>query len=141
MPTAAIMGCCLQGGEVDSKLLGGLLAGVRRAFPFVDPADADSLVEQHSDALFRIMHTATFGVAVQALSLLFQLLDARSAISDRYYRWVLPARRDKPCQGSRLKAGAPCGAQGALRHASGARCRTQQQVGHVPEPGVQGNEG
>lgn len=43
-------------------------------------------MQLHSTALFRVMHSATFGVAVQALSLLFQLLNARSAISDRFYR-------------------------------------------------------
>ena len=43
-------------------------------------------MEQHSTALFRVTHTATFGVAVQALGLVFQLLDARSAVSDRFYR-------------------------------------------------------
>lgn len=71
---------------MDAKLLAALLAGVRRAFPFVDEADLGVLTEQHSPALFRVTHTATFGVAVQALALLFQLLDARSAVSDRYYR-------------------------------------------------------
>ena len=74
--------------EVDAKLLGALLAGVRRAFPFVDAAETEALMEQHSTALFRVLHTATFGVAVQALSLLFQLLDARLAVSDRFYRWT-----------------------------------------------------
>ena len=71
---------------MDAKLLGALLAGVRRAFPFVDPVDSEELMQLHSTALFRVMHSATVGVAVQALSLLFQLLNARSAISDRFYR-------------------------------------------------------
>lgn len=71
---------------MDAKLLGALLAGVRRAFPFVDAADTEALMEQHSKSLFTVTHTATFGVAVQALSLVFQLLDARSAVSDRFYR-------------------------------------------------------
>lgn len=76
----------LQVAAVDAKLLGALLAGVRRAFPFVDPAETAALMEVHSTALFKVTHTATFGVAVQALSLLFQLLDAGSAVSDRFYR-------------------------------------------------------
>lgn len=70
----------------DGKLLAALLAGVRRAFPFVSPEEAGSVVDKHAPDLFRLMHTAGFGVAVQALSLLFQLLDARSMISDRFYR-------------------------------------------------------
>ena len=74
---------------MDAKLLGALLAGVRRAFPFVAAADTEALMEAHSAALFTVTHTATFGVSVQALSLVFQLLDARSAVSDRFYRFSL----------------------------------------------------
>lgn len=77
----------MQVASIDAKLLGALLAGVRRAFPFVDPSETEALMEEHSAALFKITHTATFGVAVQALSLVFQLLDARSAVSDRFYRY------------------------------------------------------
>ena len=80
----------MQGTLVDAKLLGALLAGVRRAFPFVDSEDTEALMEQHSASLFTVTHKATFGVAVQALSLVFQILDARSAVSDRFYRHPLP---------------------------------------------------
>ena len=71
---------------MDAKMLAALLAGVRRAFPFVEAEHTEALMQKHAHALFRIIHTATFGVAVQALALLFQLLDARSAVSDRFYR-------------------------------------------------------
>lgn len=67
-------------------MLGALLAGVRRAFPFVDGDAAEGVAAHHADALFRVLHTAPLGVAVQALALLFQLLSARSAVSDRFYR-------------------------------------------------------
>lgn len=70
-------------------MLGALLTGVRRAFPFVESSKAEDVATQHADALFRILHTAPFGVAVQALALLFQLLSARSAVSDRFYRYSL----------------------------------------------------
>ena len=76
----------LQAAEVDARMLGALLTGVRRAFPFVESSKAEDVATQHADALFRILHTAPFGVAVQALALLFQLLSARSAVSDRFYR-------------------------------------------------------
>ena len=39
-----------------------------------------------SDALFRLAHSGGFGVGTQALLLLFQLMSARSAASDRFYR-------------------------------------------------------
>lgn len=67
-------------------MLGALLAGVRRAFPFVDGDAAEGVASAHADALFRVLHTAPLGVAVQALMLLFQLLSARSTVSDRFYR-------------------------------------------------------
>lgn len=76
----------LQAAEVDARMLGALLAGVRRAFPFVDGDAAEGVASAHADALFRVLHTAPLGVAVQALMLLFQLLSARSTVSDRFYR-------------------------------------------------------
>ena len=82
----------LQAAEVDARMLGALLTGVRRAFPFVESSKAEDVATQHADALFRILHTAPFGVAVQALALLFQLLSARSAVSDRFYRYSLQTR-------------------------------------------------
>ena len=75
-----------QAAEVDARMLGALLTGVRRAFPYVEGARAEDVASAHADALFRILHTAPFGVAVQALALLFQLLSAQSAVSDRFYR-------------------------------------------------------
>ncbi|CAL8467747.1 g7285 [Coccomyxa elongata] len=75
-----------QAAEVDARMLGALLAGVRRAFPYVDGSAAESVAAHHADSLFRVLHTAPLGVAVQALALLFQLLSARSAVSDRFYR-------------------------------------------------------
>ena len=59
-----------QAQEVDSRILSGIIAGVRRAFPFVASDDVQPLIEKHSDALFRMIHTAPFAVAVQALLLL-----------------------------------------------------------------------
>ena len=51
-----------------------------------------AVVERHSDALFKASHAAAFGVRVQALALLLQLMTAQSAASDRFYRcglcWV-----------------------------------------------------
>lgn len=77
-------------------MLGALLTGVRRAFPFVESSKAEDT--QHADALFRILHTAPFGVAVQALALLFQLLAARSAVSDRFYRCLPAALAQNLCR-------------------------------------------
>ena len=78
----------VQAEELDARILGAIIAGVRRAFPFVAADDVEPLVQRHSDALFRMVHTASFGVAVQALLLLFQLMSAQNSVSDRFYRWV-----------------------------------------------------
>ncbi|EIE24712.1 hypothetical protein COCSUDRAFT_14147 [Coccomyxa subellipsoidea C-169] len=75
---------------VDARMLGALLAGVRRAFPYVHGDASEGVASHHADALFRVLHTAPLGVAVQALALLFQLLSARSAVSDRFYRCCTP---------------------------------------------------
>ena len=45
---------------------------------------------RHADALFRMLHAAPFGVRVQALALLQQLLADRAAMSDRFYRCAAP---------------------------------------------------
>ena len=65
-------GCCVlspdQAAEVDARMLGALLAGVRRAFPYVDADEAEAVAGAHADALFRILYAAPFGVATQALA-------------------------------------------------------------------------
>lgn len=76
----------MQTKEVDARLLGALLVGVRRAFPYVYSAVSETLMEKHSASLFRISHTAPLGVGLQSLALLFQLLSAQSSASDRFYR-------------------------------------------------------
>lgn len=80
---------CAQAEEADAKILSAIIAGVRRAFPFVATEDVQPLIERHSGALFTMIHTAPFGVAVQALLLLFQLMAAQHAVSDRFYRYCL----------------------------------------------------
>lgn len=72
--------------SVDSRLLSALLTGINRAFPFVDADKVDSLVERVAPHVFRIAHAQSLHGAVQALTLLFQMMTARSASSDRFYR-------------------------------------------------------
>lgn len=80
-----------QAAEVDARMLGALLAGMRRALPYLGASDAgDAAVGRHADALFRMLHVAPFGVRVQALALLQQLLADRGAMSDRFYRSASP---------------------------------------------------
>jgi hypothetical protein len=51
---------------MDARMLGALVAGVRRAFPYVDVSEVETVIDKHSDALFRITHTAPLGVSLQA---------------------------------------------------------------------------
>lgn len=76
-----------QAEEVDARLLSGLITGVRRAFPYVKPEDVEPLVEQSANQFFRLVHTAPFTVAVQALMLMYQLMSARAAINERCEYW------------------------------------------------------
>eukprot|EP01083_Nonionella_stella_P024727 68172_1 len=71
-------------GSVHSKLLGALLTGVNRAAPFAGLDD--EVFDQHTDSLFRMVHASNFNIAVQALLLTFQVMSARNAVSDRFYR-------------------------------------------------------
>jgi ribosome biogenesis protein MAK21 len=52
-------------GELDARMLSALITGVRRAFPYVDAEKVEPLIEVHSEALFRLVHTAPFTVALQ----------------------------------------------------------------------------
>jgi ribosome biogenesis protein MAK21 len=70
--------------DAQQKLLGALLTGVNRAFPY-SKASADQLASQTA-TLFRAVHQAPFNTAVQALLLLQQVMGASSAeLSSRYY--------------------------------------------------------
>ncbi|KAF8308582.1 CBF-domain-containing protein [Clavulina sp. PMI_390] len=70
--------------DSDSKTISAILSGVNRAMPFAKPDDAT--FENHIDTLFRITHTATFNVSVQALMLILQVTSSKQSISDRFYR-------------------------------------------------------
>lgn len=120
---------------------------------------------QPADALFRLVHARSFGVATQALLLLFQLMSSRSTVSDRFYRWVIQsslswahfmpkfvavracccfswwATRQRYRQSHipfLLCLPHPSVLQGALRRAGQPGAVSLHQVTHVPVPAVQG---
>ncbi|MEQ2171927.1 hypothetical protein GOODEAATRI_015661, partial [Goodea atripinnis] len=74
---------CVKKKDVESKMLSALLAGVNRAYPYADAGDEK--VKEQLDTLFRVVHLAKFNTAVQALMLLFQVLDSQQSVSDRFY--------------------------------------------------------
>lgn len=74
---------CVKRAAVESKLLGALLSGVNRAYPYA--AAGDQRVKEELGTLFKVVHVVPFNTALQALMLLFQVLDAQQSTSDRYY--------------------------------------------------------
>lgn len=74
---------CVKKKDVESKMLSALLSGVNRAFPY--SAGGDEKVKEQLDTLFRVVHVVKFNTAVQALMLLFQVMDSEQTVSDRYY--------------------------------------------------------
>eukprot|EP00088_Acartia_fossae_P043572 TRINITY_DN4592_c1_g1_i3.p1 TRINITY_DN4592_c1_g1~~TRINITY_DN4592_c1_g1_i3.p1 ORF type:complete len:956 (-),score=346.92 TRINITY_DN4592_c1_g1_i3:44-2911(-) len=73
----------IKKGEIDTKLMSALLTGVHRAFPYstLDPAELDEQIE----TMHKLVHMVSFNVSVQALTLLYQILDSKDSVSDRFY--------------------------------------------------------
>lgn len=46
------------------------------------------------DTLFRITHSGTFNISIQALGLIYQVTAAREAVSDRFYRTLYDSLLD-----------------------------------------------
>lgn len=64
----------IQQGEMGSRLLAALLAGMNKAFPLLEDI---SSIHKYVDSLFRMVHTASFTTATQALTLLSHLAVGR----------------------------------------------------------------
>eukprot|EP00980_Cylindrotheca_fusiformis_P020613 scaffold7679_cov134-Cylindrotheca_fusiformis.AAC.4 len=83
---------------MKSRLLSALLTGVNRAHPYLPQNDQG--MEEHVDALYRVVHTASPAASTQALMLLFHLAvgstsektqenllsELETARQDRFYR-------------------------------------------------------
>ncbi|KFO82216.1 CCAAT/enhancer-binding protein zeta, partial [Cuculus canorus] len=74
---------CIKKKDVESKMLSALLCGVNRAYPYAETGDEK--VKEQMDTLFKVLHLVNFGTSVQALMLLFQVMDSQQTVSDRYY--------------------------------------------------------
>lgn len=73
----------LAADGLDRKLLSALLVGVNRAFPYAKATSAQ--FHDEIDALFTVVHRAHFSTSVQALMLLFQVMNSTNSVSDRFY--------------------------------------------------------
>ncbi|OXB80295.1 UNVERIFIED_CONTAM: hypothetical protein H355_013693 [Colinus virginianus] len=74
---------CIKKKDVDSKMLSALLSGVNRAYPYAEIGDEK--VKEQMNTLFKVLHLVNFSTSVQALMLLFQVMDSQQTVSDRYY--------------------------------------------------------
>ncbi|KYO23872.1 CCAAT/enhancer-binding protein zeta isoform X2 [Alligator mississippiensis] len=74
---------CIKKKDVESKMLSALLTGVNRAYPYAQIGDEK--VKEQMDTLFKVLHLVNFSTSVQALMLLFQVMDSHQTVSDRYY--------------------------------------------------------
>lgn len=70
----------------ESHLMGALLIGANRAYPYTKPEQDDTSYGGHYDALFTVAHAQSLGPATQALAFLFQVSQSQSTQSDRFYR-------------------------------------------------------
>ncbi|KAM5252014.1 CCAAT/enhancer-binding protein zeta isoform 2-T2 [Hipposideros larvatus] len=74
---------CTKKKDIDSKMLSALLTGVNRAYPYAQTGD--DKVREQVDTLFKVLHIVNFNTSVQALMLLFQVMNSQQTISNRYY--------------------------------------------------------
>uniref|UniRef100_A0A672TGG9 CCAAT/enhancer-binding protein zeta n=1 Tax=Strigops habroptila TaxID=2489341 RepID=A0A672TGG9_STRHB len=74
---------CIKKKDVESKMLSALLCGVNRAYPYAETGDEK--VKEQMDTLFKVLHLVNFSTSIQALMLLFQVMDSQQTVSDRYY--------------------------------------------------------
>ncbi|XP_028713731.1 CCAAT/enhancer-binding protein zeta [Peromyscus leucopus] len=74
---------CIKKKDIESKMLSAILTGVNRAYPYSQIGD--DKVREQVDTLFKVLHVVNFNTSVQALMLLFQVMNSQQTISDRYY--------------------------------------------------------
>ncbi|KAG8911303.1 hypothetical protein FRC00_006735 [Tulasnella sp. 408] len=82
----------VEAEDANSKLLAAILNGVNRALPYAKMNE--TIFDRHIDTLFRITHSATFNVAIQALVLLWHVASSRPSVLDRFYRTIYESLLD-----------------------------------------------
>lgn len=90
--------------DSDGKTMAAILTGVRRAFPFANLET--SVFDKHMNTLFRITHSSSFNIAVQALQLIYVVATSSQANSthlmDRFHSSLYSSMLD-PRLGSTSK--------------------------------------
>ena len=85
---------CTKKGEVDCNLMSILLRGINRALPFLTGSqgrEGCKFLEEQLDLLYKMSHLVHFGISVQILNLLYQVLiamDPNGPLCDRFV-WLV----------------------------------------------------
>lgn len=88
----------------ESRIMGALLTGVNRAFPYTEPEKYDAGLDSQYDALFRIAHAKSISSATQALSVLLHVSKSNATLSDRFYRALYSRIEDLASTGDSKQA-------------------------------------
>ncbi|KAH8987132.1 CBF-domain-containing protein [Lactarius hatsudake] len=75
--------------DSNARLLGAILTGVNRAVPYARFGGTDLELDAHMGTLFLLVHTSTFNISLQALTLIQQIatsFPSNSPVVSRYYR-------------------------------------------------------
>jgi len=75
--------CTKNSIKSDDKMLGALLTGMSRAFPYADTAAED--VSKQIDLLFKTTHLTNLNTTIRALMLLLQMYKSLNQQNDRFY--------------------------------------------------------
>ncbi|XP_065202872.1 CCAAT/enhancer-binding protein zeta [Planococcus citri] len=83
---------CVKTGDIDSRLMGALLVGVNRAYPYASRGKSNEPIipDEHVDTMYKVVHLAPFKIGLQALALLLQISN-----TDRFYNALYKKLFDK----------------------------------------------
>ncbi|XP_053980561.1 CCAAT/enhancer-binding protein zeta-like [Hylaeus volcanicus] len=79
----AFFKACLKKGEPDSRMMGAILTGVNRAYPFAKIES--NILHTHIDSVYKVVHIGSFNVSLNALNLLYQITGKDEVQSNRFY--------------------------------------------------------
>ncbi|XP_050506549.1 CCAAT/enhancer-binding protein zeta [Diabrotica virgifera virgifera] len=74
---------CVKTGDIDSRMMSALLMGLNRAYPYAK-LEYDK-VQEHVDTMYRLVHMANFNISLHTLTLLYQVSDTGTGVTDRFY--------------------------------------------------------
>ncbi|KAK3862223.1 hypothetical protein Pcinc_031899 [Petrolisthes cinctipes] len=77
---------CTTKGEVDTRIMAVLLRGINRAYPYAQQSGGS--VDEQLDTLYKLCHIVNFGIATQALQLIYQVTRFQNKVSDRFYQVI-----------------------------------------------------